>query len=645
MANSGTVYSSYGRNSRVYVKWSVAETDIANNKWKINWEAGIIVANNDYWYSNAVKINSIYIDGGSSLGSGTYSNIQGTGTYKKLSGSKWISANSNGKKKITVSISGWFYSYGNVSGENTFDLPDIPRQATLVTAPNFSDTQNPTITYSNPAGNAATSLQACIASEDGSTIYIPYRDIPKAETSYTFELTESEKNALFAVMQNTSLSISFYVKTVIGSNTFYSHLKRTFTIGGANPIISASVIDVNETTVALTGDNTTLIKYFSNAQATVSAEAQKGAVIDNSLYVIRNGENTGYGETHTFENVESNVFIFSAEDNRGNIGVEEVELDMVDYIKLTCNMANNRPDVLGNMTVFCSGNFFNGSFGQESNTLQVQYRYKVLGGGYGEWENMTATLSGNRYSAFATFDIPDFNENYYYSFEARAIDRLDSITSTESAVKSMPLFHWGENDFVFEVPVEFKQGTTGATIDGNIEGDFNITGNLRLKGNANYGNILFFGDGAYCYISEPSDDVLKIRGNNIEIDTFAMSVYGYELNDFVVEQGTSGSWSYRKWLSGVAECWITVTHSTAVTKAWGSLYYGDTQFSPLDYPIEFISRPREITTLQGVGYAGWLYSVDSNTITKTGKYNVFRPAELTTAQTYYYDIHVIGKWK
>ena len=29
----------------------------------------------------------------------------------------------------------------------------------------------------------------------------------------------------------------------------------------------------------------------------------------------------------------------------------------------------------------------------------------------------------------------------------------------------------------------------------------------------------------------------------------------YELADYVVEQGTSGIWTYRKWNSGVSECW------------------------------------------------------------------------------------------
>lgn len=38
--------------------------------------------------------------------------------------------------------------------------------------------------------------------------------------------------------------------------------------------------------------------------------------------------------------------------------------------------------------------------------------------------------------------------------------------------------------------------------------------------------------------------------------------------DYIVEQGTSGNWTYRKWNSGIAECWgeykTTITHYVSV---------------------------------------------------------------------------------
>lgn len=48
------------------------------------------------------------------------------------------------------------------------------------------------------------------------------------------------------------------------------------------------------------------------------------------------------------------------------------------------------------------------------------------------------------------------------------------------------------------------------------------------------------------------------------------------INDYIVEQGTSGNWTYRKWNSGIAECWgrltETKTNYTTVNGFYG--YYG-----------------------------------------------------------------------
>lgn len=50
--------------------------------------------------------------------------------------------------------------------------------------------------------------------------------------------------------------------------------------------------------------------------------------------------------------------------------------------------------------------------------------------------------------------------------------------------------------------------------------------------------------------------------------------------DFVVEQGTSDFWTYRKWDSGIAECWGVATATLNTTaNSWGSIYY----FTPTIY--------------------------------------------------------------
>jgi hypothetical protein len=64
----------------------------------------------------------------------------------------------------------------------------------------------------------------------------------------------------------------------------------------------------------------------------------------------------------------------------------------------------------------------------------------------------------NTYTANATISGLDYSKTYV--FECKAADAVMTVTDTGDNVRALPLFHWGENDFVFEVPVTFKQGAT-----------------------------------------------------------------------------------------------------------------------------------------------------------------------------------------
>lgn len=54
----------------------------------------------------------------------------------------------------------------------------------------------------------------------------------------------------------------------------------------------------------------------------------------------------------------------------------------------------------------------------------------------------------------------------------------------------------------------------------------------------------------------------------------SMAVHGENIADFVVEQGKTGIWYYRKWYSGKAECWGRSRADVNIATSWGSLYYG-----------------------------------------------------------------------
>ena len=486
-------------------------TITANNTSSVSWSLVLspVVKNYDWNYSSTVPVTYSIVFNGTTY-SGNIMSYDGSSTVTVRSGSATITHNADGNKSISYrfSVSSISASYlpGSASASGSMALTYIPRAATITSATNFTDKQNPTITYSNPAGTAVTTLKACI-SLTGSADDIAYRDISKTGTSYTFPLTDAERAVLRnATTSSNSRTVYFFLWTVIGGNDYRVNVQRTFSIVNADPVVTGTVTDSNDTTYALTGSRSKLIKYYSNATVTANATPQKGASINESKYVIRNGSNTWNGKTHTFNNVESNVFTFSAEDSRGNVGTYTLTPapTMVNYIRLTCDISNNRPDALGNMTVACSGNYFNGSFGAVSNTLTVQYRYKLSTDSWlnteDEWNDMTVTISGNKYSATADFVIPDFGQQKIYSFETRAIDKLSTISSGEQSVQSMPIFHWGESDFAFEVPVYDEYNTrisNGVTlnstgIDPNTTLEREILTNVNAPTSAYYSITTIF---------------------------------------------------------------------------------------------------------------------------------------------------------
>lgn len=368
-----------------------------------------------------------------------------------------ITHDSDGNKSVKIvcdyavnaTISGTYY--GTVAATDTVDLDLIPRQATLTSAENFNDEGNPTITYSNPAGSAVSALQAAIYSSDGSTAYAAYRSVTKTATSYTFNLTDSERNALRnAIPDSKSMSVRFYLRTTISGTYYYSYITKTLTITNANPTISPTIQDTNSTTLALTGSADTIVKYFSNAAITIGAAAIKGATLESQKASC--GGKSITSASGTLNAVESGTFVFTAKDSRNNSTTKTVNKTFVDYVKLT---ANFKPQITvdGVITFTVSGNYFNGSFGSASNTLNAYYRYKAEDGEYGDWVELSTSIYSTTYESQVSFTIPDFNYKNTYTFQIKANDKLMSLDAKEYVITALPVFDWSKDDFKFNVPI------------------------------------------------------------------------------------------------------------------------------------------------------------------------------------------------
>ena len=440
------------------------EQSIANNSTTMKWSLDAL-GGNSAWYAER---DLTVVIAGQTVYTKTDRVERTSGNI--ANGSITLAHNVDGTKSFSASIQAAVYGTSiNVSGSDTFELDIIPRYALITNAPNFNDEQNPTITYSNPLGSGVDSVSACI-SFDGSNPDIEYRDISKTGTSYTFNLTEAERNILRShITKQNSDTVYFYVRTIIKGEYFFSKIAKTLTIVNANPTLSPTIMDTNSTTVALTDDNSKFIRYFSNLYYSANAAGLKSATIDSITVVC--GSETLRTSTGTFNSIETNSIKFIVVDSRGNTTTKTITLPMYLYIKLTCFISKVSINGDGELLATIGGSYYKdylGSGNGKLNYLDVYYRvYPSYSAELPEWKKINnahiadnANITDNGYTISIKETGLDYRINYV--FEAYVEDRLmKNVEAAPYKVASYPVFDWSESDFNFNVPVHFSAGATG----------------------------------------------------------------------------------------------------------------------------------------------------------------------------------------
>lgn len=115
--------------------------------------------------------------------------------------------------------------------------------------------------------------------------------------------------------------------------------------------------------------------------------------------------------------------------------------------------------------------------------------------------------------------------------------------------------------------------------------------------------------------------------------------------DYVVEEGSSDIWTYRKWNSGLSECWgKQIFSSVATTTAWGSVYYG-TLTSTLSFPSGlFLDAPEINTFLRSQGGRFWCTHSNNASATSAGTIYALAPQSYSSGSAIL-NIYAQGTWK
>lgn len=372
--------------------------------------------------------------------------------------------------------------------------------------------------------------------------------------SYTFDLA-GLADTLYSLCPNapyaaTSLVCKTYNgNTLIGTTTATGQARVT----NSNPIFSNFDVKTDNNTQTLTGNANTLIGAYSGITVTIptanKATAQNGATM--TTYNIVNGDQTAnkaYSASNavsaTFDAVNALETSVSAIDSRGLKTTVAKRLNQLNYSApvLATASAQRDNDIDPTVKLTLTGQVFSGSFGAVNNDVTITWRWKRVNAE--AWNDGVTTI---------TPTISDTGELTYTGYIKNAANTWHI-----------------EQAYDLEINIADKV-TSGVPIYCTI--NVGVPGIYMTK----------TGDQYSVGIGKKPDTqyTLDVNGTIHDASGAVPSI---------VEQGTSGVWTYRKWSDGTAECWCVYNFGSAtITNEYGYAYYATT--AAVTFPVAFTDAP------------------------------------------------------
>lgn len=282
MALSGQITGVY-RGYTLRADWTATQ-NVSGNYSDIKITHTLVIGS-AYSLNIGTRSNTCTVDGSAQNYSSPAINQKG-GSVTLGTTTHRVNHNADGSKSCTINdifnvnatIDGSKVASITASGNITLD--NIPRQATITSATDFTDTGTPSLQYSNAGGFTADAYLEFAPVGSGTQIMRKGAITGKSGT-YTFVLTDAERETLRAACTGVSMPVRYALRTFIGGKEYYSTLDRTMSVSDAAPILGAvSYKDANAATVAVTGDSQVIVQRQSDLQVSFgAATGQKGATI------------------------------------------------------------------------------------------------------------------------------------------------------------------------------------------------------------------------------------------------------------------------------------------------------------------------------------------------------------------------------
>ena len=444
-------FTSTGRTFTLNV--SESSYSIENNTSNIYWEINISGGGTQWYdsYCKAIVNGSVVFNETKSWGSGVFPAKDGS-----VSGYIYnIPHDSEGRASVSFYIEGYSEVYSTKSASGSLPLTTIPR-ATL--APSITcDVENTTSFTLTPYASFSHSVSINFGTinkylkTDGT--------LSDSEVKYdtgTRTWSFNADKSYYKQFNKKSGQGGITVRTYSGS-TLVGSKSGTLTIIAnqalCSPVITGTVVDTNETTKALTGDENVIIKYKSTPRLTTQIQITSPNDNNSTLsYLQVAGNNISDLTQRVFDvqNHTQNSFIVKAINSRDYSTETPLSSTgtFIDYIlpTITITSAKRTEPTTGDATIEYKGDYYNGKFSKTtSNELVVTWKYKEKGiEEYTNGGTITPTIKDNTFSGTINVDGL-FNYKKQYDIIVIVTDKLSSTQSVAQIPRGFPIFWWSEN--------------------------------------------------------------------------------------------------------------------------------------------------------------------------------------------------------
>ena len=331
------------------------------------------------------------------------------------------------------------------SGNYSATLPTIPRGSKINDFSGSFNLGDPlTFSITKNVDSYYDVLQ--IGFVNDSNEYVLLDTVENVLDGYVWNATESMLNTIYTNTPTQNFRILTFKLSTYTDSTKTTQIGDTNenTIKGmivnANPTFTSfNYQDVNNTTIALTGNSSKIVKGYSTLRINnLVCNANKGATLQLiQINDIQYPYNANF--TIDIENWASNNITIYVIDSRNNSTKLEVliGINFVNYTEKTItNKSCLRDGSINEESVLSfSGTFFNSSFGAVNNTLTASYKYKETGSSAWISGNTTLTLTINEnnfsYSGYIKGDTnTGFSADKSFDIQITINDLLSERTTT-----------------------------------------------------------------------------------------------------------------------------------------------------------------------------------------------------------------------